>query len=130
VSGVLEGALNMSLLDTIAGMVEKHPDTTDEQHSNLVQTAMEMFGNHTGISQLLTNAQSQDLGQIVQSWIGSGSNQAIAPGQVQNVVGQDRLSEFAQRAGVPPTIASAALARILPALIDRWTPHGKLPEAA
>lgn len=120
----------MSLLDTIAGMVEKHPDTTDEQHSTLVQTAMEMFGNHAGLSQLLANAQSQGLGQIVQSWVGTGSNQSIAPGQVQNVVGQDRLSEFAQRAGVPPAIASAVLARILPALVDRWTPHGKLPEAA
>jgi uncharacterized protein YidB (DUF937 family) len=120
----------MSLLDTIAGMVEKHPDTTDEQHSNLVQTAMEMFGNHAGISQMLGNAQSQGLGHIVQSWVGTGSNQSIAPGQVQSVVGQDRLSEFAQRAGVPPAIAGAALARILPTLVDRWTPQGKLPQAA
>lgn len=122
--------MNMSLFDTIAGMVEKHPDTTNEQHSNLVQTAMEMFGNHGGISELLGNAQSQGLGHIVQSWVNTGSNQSIAPGQVQNVVGQDRLTEFAQRAGVPPTIASAALARILPALVDRLTPQGKLPQAA
>ena len=120
----------MSLLDTIAGMVEKHSDTTDQQHSSLVQTAMEMFGNHAGISQLLGNAQSQGLGHIVQSWVNTGSNQSIAPGQVQNVVGQDRLNEFAQRAGVPPAIASAALARILPALVDRLTPQGKLPQAA
>jgi hypothetical protein len=36
----------MSLLDTIAGVVEKHPETTDEQHASLVQTAIQMFGNH------------------------------------------------------------------------------------
>lgn len=111
-------------------MVEKHPDTSDEQHASLIQTAVEMFGNHAGISQLLGNAQSQGLGHVVQSRVNTGSNQSIAPGQVENVVGQDRLSEFAQRAGVPPAVASAALARILPALVDRLTPQGKLPQAA
>lgn len=120
----------MGLIDTIAGMVEKHEGTTDEQHASLVQTAMQMFGNHAGISQLLSNAGSQGLGHIVQSWVSNGSNQSIAPGQVQSVVGEDRLIEFAQRAGVPPGIASAALARILPALIDRVTPNGKMPQAA
>ena len=120
----------MSLLDTIAGLVEKHPQTTDAQHTSLVQTAMEMFGNHAGISQLMGNAQSQGLAQIVQSWIGTGANQAIAPGQLQGMIGQDRLNEFAQRAGVPPGIASTALASILPNLVDRLTPSGNLPKAA
>ena len=120
----------MGLLDTIAGMVDRHPETNDQQHSNLMQTALEMFGNHAGLSQLLGNAQSQGLGHIVQSWIGNGANESVAPGQVQGIVGQDRLNEFAQRSGVPPAIASAALARILPALIDKVTPQGKLPEAA
>jgi uncharacterized protein YidB (DUF937 family) len=49
---------------------------------------------------------------------------------MQGLLGQDRLNELASRAGVPPGIASAALARILPAVIDKVTPHGKLPEAA
>jgi|SRR5215469_8470072 len=120
----------MSLLDTIAGLVEKHPQTSDEQHSSLIQTALEMFGSHAGISQLMGNAQSQGLGQMVGSWIGSGTNQAIAPGQLQGLVGQDRLNEFAQRAGVPSGIATTALAQILPTLIDKLTPSGKLPRAA
>ncbi len=120
----------MSLLDTVAGMVEQHPETTSEQHTTLIQTAMSMFGNHEGISQLMNNAQSQGLGHILQSWIGTGSNQSVGAGQVQSLIGQDRLNEFAQRAGVPPAIASAALTRILPAVIDRVTPHGQLPQAA
>jgi uncharacterized protein YidB (DUF937 family) len=120
----------VSLLDTIAGLVDRHPETTDEQHSSLIRTAMEMFGNHEGISQLMGNAQSQGVGHIVESWLGMGSNQAIAPGQVQGIVGQDRLNEFAQRAGVPHGIASTALAQILPTLVDRLTPNGRLPQAA
>ena len=120
----------MSLLDMVAGLVDRHPETTDEQHTSLVKTAIEMFGNHGGISQMMGNAQSQGLGHIVESWLGTGSNQGIAPGQVQGIVGQDRLNEFAQRAGVSPGIASSALSQILPTLIDRLTPNGRLPQAA
>lgn len=54
----------MSLLDTIAGLVEKHPELTDEQHSGLVQHAMQMFSNHAAISQLLSDAQSQGMATL------------------------------------------------------------------
>jgi uncharacterized protein YidB (DUF937 family) len=120
----------MGILDSLANIAERHPDTNDQQHASLLQTVMQMFGNHAGISDLMNNANSQGLGHIVQSWIGTGSNQPIAPGQMQGLLGQDRLNELASRAGVPAGIASAALARILPAVIDKVTPHGKLPEAA
>ena len=120
----------MSLLDAIKSMAEKHPETNDEQHSNLVQTAIQMFGNQGGLSELVNNAQSQGLGHIVQSWVSTGSNQPVAPDQVQGLLGQDRLNQFANRAGIPPSIASAALARILPVVVDKFTPQGKLPQAA
>jgi uncharacterized protein YidB (DUF937 family) len=122
--------MNMGLLDELSSAVEKHPDTSDEQHSSLVQTAVQMFGNHGGLSDLIGNAESSGIGHIVQSWIGTGLNQPISPGQIQGVLGQDRLNQFAQRAGISPSIASAALARILPAVVDKFTPRGKLPEAA
>jgi uncharacterized protein YidB (DUF937 family) len=65
----------------------------------------------------------------VQSWIGTGANQPIAPQQVQGVLGQDKINQLASRAGIPPTIASMALSRILPT-VDKLTPNGKLPQAA
>ena len=120
----------MSIFDTVMGAVEQHAGVNQQQHSNLVQTAMEMFGNHDGLSGLVNNAQSQGLGGIVQSWIGTGSNQSIAPNQVEGLLGQDRLQQFATRAGIPTGIASAALSRILPVIVDKLTPQGKLPQAA
>jgi len=120
----------VSLLDAIKSMAEKHPETNDEQHSNLVQTAIQMFGNQGGLSELVNNAQSQGLGHIVQSWVSTGSNQPVAPDQVQGLLGQDRLNQFATRAGIQPSIASAALARILPIVVDKFTPQGKLSQAA
>jgi uncharacterized protein YidB (DUF937 family) len=120
----------MSILDAITGMAERHPQVDQQQHASLIETAMQMFGNHAGLSGLLNDANSKGLGHIVQSWIGTGANQSIAPGQLEGVLGQDRLTQLANRAGVPPAIASAALSRILPVVVDRLTPHGKLPEAA
>jgi len=120
----------MSIFDTLMGAVEKHPELNQEQHSTLLQTAMQMFGNHAGLSGLMNNAQSQGIGNIFQSWVSTGANQSIGPQQVQGLVGQDKVNELAQRVGVPPAIASAALARILPIVVDKLTPSGKLPQAA
>jgi len=120
----------MSILDMITGSVERHPEVSGEQHTSLVQSAMQMFGNRAGVAGLLQNAQSQGLGGTVQSWIGNGDNQPIDSSQVQGIVGQERVQQLASRAGISPMIASVALARILPVLVDKLTPQGKLPQAA
>ncbi|PYY13463.1 MAG: hypothetical protein DMG61_13265 [Acidobacteria bacterium] len=122
--------MTVSILDAVTSIAERHPETSEDQHSSLVQTAVQMFGNHAGLSELINNAESRGFGHVVQSWVGTGSNQPIAPEQVQGLVGQDRLNQFANRAGIPASIASAAMARILPVLVDKVTPQGKLPQAA
>ncbi len=119
----------MSLFDTINAIAERHPAVNDEQHSTLVETAMSMFGNSGAISGLLNNAQGHGLGGIIQSWITSGANQPIGEGQLQSVVGQDRINQLAASAGVPPGIAAAALTRILPMIVDKLTPEGKVNAA-
>src|SRR5256885_1458989 len=121
---------DMGILDAVMGAVEKHSEVDQEQHSSLVQNAIQMFGNRDGLSGLVSNAESQGLGHIVQSWISTGTNQPIGPQQVQGLVGQDRINQFASRVGLPPAVASAALSRILPTVVDKLTPHGKLPQAA
>ncbi|HJX01100.1 MAG TPA: YidB family protein, partial [Terriglobales bacterium] len=114
----------MSILDSIMGAVQQHSDVNQEQHSNLVQSALQMFGNHTGLSGLMNSAESQGLGHLVQSWVSTGSNQPIAPQQLESILGEDRISQLASRTGVPPAIASAALSRILPMVVDKLTPQG------
>ena len=120
----------MSILDSVMGVVEKHPELSQDQHSNLLQTAMQMFGNRASLAGLVNNADSQGLGHIVQSWISTGPNQSVAPQQLEGLVGQERINELASRVGVPPAIANAALSRVLPVIVDKLTPHGKLPQAA
>ena len=78
----------MGLLDNLISAAEQHADVDPQQHAGLLQAAMEMIGNHQGLATLQSQAQSQGLGQIVESWIGNGPNQPIAPDQVQGVIGQ------------------------------------------
>jgi uncharacterized protein YidB (DUF937 family) len=120
----------MSILDAIMAAAGQHSEVNEQQHSSLVQTAMQMFGNHAGLSGLMNSAESQGLGHIVQSWVGRGANQEIDPQQVEGLIGQDRVNQFASRAGIPTGIASAALSRILPVLVDKMTPSGEVPKAA
>ena len=120
----------MSIIEALADVVEKHPDVSEEQHNTLLSGAMEMFGHSGGLSSLVGNAQSEGLGHIVGSWIGTGASQSVSPDQAQRIVGQDRITELARRAGISPALASTTLAGILPVLVDRLTPNGKLPQAA
>ena len=120
----------MGILDSIISAAEQHSEVNQQQHSTLVQSAMELLGNHAGLSGILNNGEAQGIGNIVQSWIGTGPNQPIAPQQVAGLIGQDRLNQLASRAGIPPMIASAAPSRILPVIVDKLTPNGKLPQAA
>ena len=120
----------MGLLDSVMGAVEKHEQVNQGQHSQLVQSAVEMFRNHADLSSLVSNAKSQGLGHLVESWISNGQNQQAEPQHVQQLLGQERLNQLASRAGVPAGVASAALSKILPAVVDKLTPQGKLPQAA
>jgi uncharacterized protein YidB (DUF937 family) len=120
----------MSILDSILGSTEQHPELNAQQHSSLIQTVMHMFGSRADVAGLLKNAQSQGLGQIVQSWIANGTNQPIDASQVQGLLGEERINQLAILAGVSPGIASAALSRVLPVVVDKLTPQGKLPQAA
>jgi uncharacterized protein YidB (DUF937 family) len=112
----------------LGGQSGMNAGVSEEQHNSLMQTAMQMFGNRAGIGSLLGNARSSGLSSIVQSWIGRGENQPVDPEQTTQLVGHDRIQELAGRIGVPPAMASLVLSKILPSVVDRATPEGKVPD--
>jgi uncharacterized protein YidB (DUF937 family) len=80
-----------------------------------------------GLQQLLQRFEKQGLGPIVASWVGTGTNQPVSPEQVNKVMG-DQLTQWSSQLGLPKDLLSKHLAQILPSLIDRLTPQGKVPE--
>jgi len=61
------------------------------------------------------------LGEVVGSWLGNGENSAISMDQVTDLLGSDKISEFASSLGISEESASGAIADALPQLVDGAT---------
>jgi uncharacterized protein YidB (DUF937 family) len=83
-----------------------------------------------GLSGLVQTFHARGLGGIVASWVGTGANQPITPEQVTHALGEDRVQEIAQSTGAPASAVAGQLASLLPALIDKLTPNGTVPDSS
>ena len=81
-----------------------------------------------GLNGLLGQFQSGGLANIFQSWVSTGQNLPISPQQIQNVLGSDAVQQLAAKAGINPQDAAAHLSNLLPALVDKLTPNGQVPQ--
>lgn len=84
------------------------------------------IGGLTGLTQLFAQ---RGYGDAVNSWISTQRNRAISGDDVQQALGPDRVREVARDAGVTEQEASQGLSSVLPQLVDRLTPDGKLPDS-
>lgn len=118
----------MSLLSTIlafAGGVVAGPAA-----EKLVHKAMDMLNDPQtgGLSGLVESFRQKGLDDSISSWIGTGENRAVSAEQVQQALGEAKVQQVAQSIGTSSQEASSGLAALLPQLIDKLTPDGKLPE--
>ena len=70
------------------------------------------------------------LGGIVGSWVGPGENQPVSPQQVHQALGPDMIDQLSQRSGIPRDQLLAELSRVLPGVVDKLTPLGRVPSNA
>lgn len=82
-----------------------------------------------GLGGLIQAFQKNGLGDIVNSWVGTGKNLPISPEQIQQGLGGDLLKQLASQAGISTEAAGGQLASLLPGLIDKLTPDGKMPDS-
>ena len=98
--------------------------------ASLVREAVALLADRGegGLAGLVQRFDRQGLGQVIGSWLGTGENLPISGPQLQAVLGEQRLAQAAQRLGLPPAAAASTLAVVLPAVVDRLTPHGALEQ--
>jgi uncharacterized protein YidB (DUF937 family) len=82
-----------------------------------------------GLAGLVETFKSKGLGDAISSWVGTGENQPVSGEALANALGSDKIREIADRLGVSSSEASNGLAGLLPQVIDKLTPDGKVPEA-
>ena len=118
----------MGLFDEVVSIIGKQ--LSGGQQNSLIEQAMAMINNPEigGLPGLIEKFQNNGLGEVVSSWIGTGANQPVSADQINNALGTESITEIAGKVGVSRNQKSEGLASILPQLIDKLTPDGKMPE--
>jgi uncharacterized protein YidB (DUF937 family) len=80
-----------------------------------------------GLGGLIKQFQQKGLGDTVDSWVATGKNKNVAPDQVSVALGGDVVDELSQRTGLTRDQVVAELSRMLPNVVDKLTPDGRLP---
>lgn len=95
----------------------------------LLQAVTNLLGNNSslgGLAGLVQAFQKNGLGEVVNSWVSTGQNMPASPQQIEQGLGSDLLKQLAGKAGISPQDASAQLSDLLPSLVDKLTPNGKI----
>lgn len=116
----------MGLLDDLVGSLG---NSNGSGQGNQMQQLMAIWNwvqEQGGAEVLLQKFQQGGLGQVLNSWLGSGSNMSIDGGEIQNALGNDQLQSLADKLGTDVQGASGTLAALLPQVIDKLSPQGHI----
>jgi uncharacterized protein YidB (DUF937 family) len=86
-----------------------------------------LAGSEGGLEGLLGQLSSAGLGDQVQSWVGTGPNQAVDPDQLASALGPERVNQLSSQTGIDIASLLPMLAAFLPQIIDALTPDGQVP---
>lgn len=95
----------------------------------LLQAVAGLLGKDSslgGLAGLVQAFQKNGLGEIVNSWVSTGQNLPVTPNQVEQGLGSDLLNQLASKVGLSSSATSSQLAGLLPDLVDKLTPNGKI----
>jgi uncharacterized protein YidB (DUF937 family) len=83
-----------------------------------------------GLGGLLNKLQQGGLGDVTKSWVGSGQNQPASPSQIGSALGSNIVKTISQMSGIPEDELTKQLSQVLPGVVDKLTPNGRLPTVA
>ena len=95
----------------------------------LLQQLVGYLSKPGALGNLAQSFQRNGLGNVLQSWIGTGQNLPISASQVQQVLGNDVVSDMAGKAGLDVPETADALSGMLPQVVDKLSPDGKEPSS-
>ena len=116
----------MDLLKVGASMIQGNSDdaTTGLDVDDIANALNKLIGNGKGgldLGALVGGLSQNGLGEIVGSWLGNGENKSISVDQITELLGSDKISEFASQLGLSDDSAKSALTDSLPQVVDQAT---------
>jgi len=116
----------MGILDNITNAMGGKSEGSSEE-KNIIDSAMDLFKSG-GLNNMLKSFENNGLGNIISSWIGKGENLPVSGDQIKKTVDSSFIQDIAKKLGLSEDKASEKIANILPGLVDKVTPDGKIPE--
>ena len=80
-----------------------------------------------GLGDLLKQFQQGGQGETANSWVGTGPNKPISPGDLASALGADQINALSSQSGLSRDELLNGLSQYLPQVIDHLTPDGRLP---
>ena len=115
-----------NILGSVASSILNNSGNGQSTAMQLIQALLQSQG---GIEGIIKRFQESGLEGILKSWISTDEeNQPISANQVVEVVGQENMSQAAEKVGVSELDASNLLAEYLPKMVDMLTPNGQVPD--
>ena len=116
----------MDLLKMGGSLIQGNSDdaTTGLDIGDIANALSKFIGNKEGgldLGALVGGLSQNGLGEIVGSWLGNGENKSISTDQITDLLGSDKISEFASQLGVSEESAKGALVDSLPQVVDQAT---------
>ena len=97
--------------------------------AGMVSVVNSILEQNGGIQGVVNQFEKNGLGTTVRSWVSTGPNQPISPGDVQRTLGPDLLQQLSGKSGLSVEDLVQKLSQVLPQAVDGLTPGGTIPKA-
>ena len=81
-----------------------------------------------GLGDLMKQFQQNGLADHADSWVGSGANKQVSPGDLANALGADDINQLTSQTGMSRDDLLQGLSQYLPDVVNHLTPDGRLPD--
>lgn len=92
------------------------------------QMLADLLQQSGGLDGLMNRFQEAGLGEVFASWVSTGENLPVQPGQLQQALGLEGLQDLARKLGFDLPTLLPLLSQFLPQVIDRLTPNGAVED--
>ena len=80
-----------------------------------------------GLQDLLNQFRQNGHGDKAESWVSGDANKPVAPHELEQALGEDRIQWLMHQTGLPRDQLLAGLSQELPQVVDKLTPNGRVP---
>jgi uncharacterized protein YidB (DUF937 family) len=124
-----DGTVPKQLTDIVGALLSSDVQTGGSagQTAQPTSDTSDAGGLLGGLGGILKKLEQGGLADQTKSWVGTGQNQPVSPGQLGSALGPNIIKTVSQVTGISEDQLTKQLSQFLPGLVDKLTPNGRLP---